>query len=98
MDAEGSLPVYERIQAALEQLPGVRIPLRKIYAVGEQEPIVRYLRQSMLADIAPDHVDATVALPNYAPYAPSLAENEGPVRVFVYRLTPSVKTNAERAS
>lgn len=98
VDAEGSLPVYERIQAALQQLPDVRISLREVFAVGEQEPIVRHLRQSMLASIGPDHTDATVTLPNYAPYSPSLAENEATVRVFVYRLKPSAKTNAERAS
>jgi hypothetical protein len=97
VDREGSLPVYERIQAALQQLPGVRISLREIVAVGEQEPIVRHLRQSMPPAFAPDHFDMTLTLPNYAPYSPSLAEHEGSVRVYVYRLVPSGNTDAERA-
>ncbi len=98
VDAEGSLLVYERVQAALQQLPGVRISLREVFAVGEQEPIVRHLRQSLPSNFASDQADVTLTLPNYAPYSPSLAENEGSVRVFVYRLTPSAKTNAARTS
>lgn len=84
--------------SALQRLPGVRISLREIFAVGEQEPIVRHLRQSLPLNFVSDHADVTLTLPNYAPYSPSLAENEGSVRVYVYRLVPSGNTNAERVS
>lgn len=45
VDREGALPVYRRLQGALDHLPNVALSVSEIFAVGEDDPIVRFLRQ-----------------------------------------------------
>ncbi len=89
VDTEGSLPVYQRIQAVLQRLPEIHISLSVIVAVGAHDPVIRHLRLNMPPNVAPDNIGMTLTLPNYAPFSSSLADHEGVVRVYVYRLIPS---------
>lgn len=44
VDEQGSLPVYEQIQAALERLPQIHLLLDDITAVKDRDPLVAKLR------------------------------------------------------
>jgi len=96
VDTEGSLPVYERIQAALQRLPDVRIPLSEIFAVGEQDPIVRILGQATVS--AHEAFNTTITFPSYSPYSPYLPEDTTSVGVYVYRAGSDSGTSREHAA
>ncbi len=88
VDEAGALPVYQRLQAALDRLPEARLRLREIVAVGEQDPVVRQLRQTLPAHFAPEQFSISLSFPNSSPYAPYLSENDASVSLYVYRLVP----------
>ena len=96
VDREGSLPVYRRVQAALQRLPDIRIPLSDVYAVGENDPVVRILRQATVP--AHEAFNTTVTFPSYSPYAPYLPEDATSVGVYVYRSGSDSATASEHAS
>lgn len=87
VDAAGTLPVYERIQAVLQRAPEIHLPLSAVVAVGEHDPVVRALGRGAAAR---EHFDATISFPNYSSYAPYLPEGQPSLSVHVYRaVSPS---------
>lgn len=98
VDQEGSLPVYQRLQATLDRLPGLRLPLSEIVVVGEQDPVVRRLRQSVAAGGPGEHFSTSLAFVSATPYAPYLSEQDTGVSLYVYRLAPSPKPPPDGAA
>jgi len=84
VDAEGSLPAYQRIGAALRGLPDLRLSRTDIMAVGESDPVVQELRRTLPHDFVPD--DFLLHLPGYVSYAPYLEEGADEVELYVLRL------------
>ncbi len=90
VDAAGTLPVYERIQAVLQRSPEIYLPLSAVVAVGAHDPVVRALGQGAAPRV---HFDATINFPNYSSYAPYLPEGQPSLSVHVYRaVSPSEAT------
>jgi hypothetical protein len=98
VDAEGSMPVYERIQGVLQRLPDIRIPLRKVVAIGEHDPVLRYLRQSLPVTVPPEGFQGTLTLPNYFSSSPYVVGDDATVQVYLYRFTPNGSTAAATKS
>lgn len=96
VDAAGTLPVYERIQAVLQRSPEIHLPLSAVVAVGEHDPVVRALGQGA----APrEPFDATINFPNYSSYAPYLPEDQPSLSVHVYRaISPDEATKLAQAA
>lgn len=88
VDEMGALPIYQRLQAAIDRLREARLRLREIVVVGEQDPVVRQLRETLPADFAPEPFSISLTFPNSSPYAPYLSENDIGVSLYVYRLVP----------
>lgn len=88
VDELGSLPVYQRLQAALDRLREARLRLREIVVVGEQDPVVRQLRATLSADSASEPFSISLTFSNSSPYAPYLSEHDAGVSLYVYRLAP----------
>ncbi|MGI8915831.1 MAG: hypothetical protein ACR2JY_18975, partial [Chloroflexota bacterium] len=86
VDAEGSLPAYQGIGAAVRGLPGLRMSRTDIMAVGESDPVVQELRRTLPPDFVPD--DFMLHLTGYVSYAPYLEEGADAVEIYVHRLTP----------
>lgn len=86
VDQQGRLLVYQRIQAAIDRLPGLHLPLSEIVVVGEQDPVVRQLRQTPQAAGGRSNFPISLTFPGYTPYAPYLSENDAGVSLYVYRL------------
>jgi hypothetical protein len=91
VDAEGSLPAYQRIGAALRALPDLRLSRTDIMAVGESDPVVQELHRTVSPDFVPD--DFLLHLPGYVSYAPYLEEGADEVEVYIHRLVPIGITN-----
>lgn len=88
VDELGALPVYQRVQEALDRLREARLFLREIVVVGEQDPVVRQLRETLPASFAPEPFSISLAFPGSTPNAPYLSENDASVSLYVYRLVP----------
>lgn len=82
VDAEGALPVYERILAVLQGSPEIHLPLSAVVAVGEHDPVVRAVGQG---NASRKNFDATINFPNYSSYAPYLPGDQPSLSVHVYR-------------
>lgn len=96
VDEEGTLPVYERIQAVLQRSPEIHLPLSAVVAVGEHDPVVRALGQG---NVSREHFDATITFPNYSSYAPYLPEDQPSLSVHVYRvIAPTEATKLAEAA
>jgi hypothetical protein len=87
VDEKGALPVYKRLQEALDRLREDRLFLREIVVVGEQDPVVRQLRETF-ASFAPEPFSISLTFPGFTPDAPYLSENDASVSLYVYRLVP----------
>ncbi len=85
VDEMGSAQAYDQILSTLRQLANVRISSMVIYAVGEDDPVVRYLRRTLPPDAATQNFTANVII-NFGAYAPYLPEDESWLHVFVYRI------------
>ena len=96
IDTAGSLQAYDQIVAALDQLPEARISSMVIYAVGEDDPVVRYLRRTLTAGAVTQNFNTNAIYFDFGAYAPYLPEDEYSLRVFVYRivLQPPAETPA----
>lgn len=82
VDTDGTLPVYQRIHAALRQPPALHLPLSAIVAVGEQDSIVRRLWEELAPGVRLDHFGIRLTLPY-------LDEGEATLNLYVYRLLPA---------
>jgi len=83
VEKDGAMPIYRRVQDALQQMPETPIRLGDIYAVGDRDPLVVWLRSSIPSDFPLQGLDVTVPLANYSSYAPDEAAL---ARLHIHRL------------
>lgn len=77
---EGKLPVYLRVQAALQRLPEVDIYLGEVVAVGPNDPLIAQLRATVPVSSPVNGLVTTINSPEYSP------DEGAAVRVILYRL------------
>jgi len=82
VDRVGSLPVYERIQQALQTVPDAHLWLGDITAVGAGDPLVVKLRSAIPAGYRQRRFDIQTGLPDYS------AEAGARVTVHMFRWHP----------
>jgi hypothetical protein len=93
--AEGSLPAYQRVSAALHNLPDLPLSRWDVMVVGKDDPVTQELQEAMSPTFVPDNF--LVHLPGYVSNAPYLEEGADDVEVYVHRLTPRGTNSRERS-
>lgn len=79
VDRIGSLPVYERLQQILAQLPEHLLTLDDVTVVGETDSAVTRLRGAIPAGFPIEHFDVRISLPD------DTSDAGAPVNLHIYR-------------
>lgn len=86
VDHDGALPVYQRVQAALDRLHETRLSVLDTFVVGEDDPVVHILR-GLSSPLSPGGT-VTINFPTLAPGVPYLPEEATGVTVYPVHVVP----------